>query len=141
MVPPLSFQCFRKKYVSHDPNFFFERVCVFPENNKSLYMISISCLENFLTHGEVWRFWKSWHLSEYSNMILSFIFSKYKFFSLFLTHNLIGVPYGHDFLLKQRSRFREHSRYPEHVRKVHRKYSRGIRKSSAKKMSKKARSK
>ena len=36
---------------------------------------------------------------QYSNLILSFIFSKYQFFSLFLTYNPIGASCGHDFLL------------------------------------------
>ena len=35
-------------------------------------------------------------LSEYSNLILSFIFSKSQLFSLFLTCTLIGVSCGHD---------------------------------------------
>ena len=35
-------------------------------------------------------------LSEYSILILSFIFKKSQLFSLFLTYNLIGVSYGHD---------------------------------------------
>ena len=36
-------------------------------------------------------------LSEYSNSILGFIFSKSQLFSLFLAYNLIGVSCGHDF--------------------------------------------
>ena len=36
-------------------------------------------------------------LSEYSNSILSFIFSKSQLFSLFLSYNLIGVLCGYDF--------------------------------------------
>ena len=35
-------------------------------------------------------------LSEYSILILSFIFKKSQLLSLFLTYNLIGVSYGHD---------------------------------------------
>ena len=35
-------------------------------------------------------------LSKYSNLILSFIFSKSQLFALFLRYNLIGVSCGHD---------------------------------------------
>ena len=40
---------------------------------------------------------KNEFLSEYSILILSFIFKKSQLFSLFLTYNLIGVSYGHAF--------------------------------------------
>ena len=42
-------------------------------------------------------------LSEYSNLILSFIFSKSQLFSLFLPYNPIGVSCGHDFFTDAKS--------------------------------------
>ena len=65
-------------------------------------------------------------LSKYSNLILSYIFSKSQLFSLFLTCNLIGVSCGHFFLLMQRTRLREPYRYFEHVHKVNQKNSRNF---------------
>ena len=79
--PPSPFNVLEKSMCPMILIFFFERVCVFPENKKSPYMMTIACLENFLSHDEVWRFWKSWHLSEYSNLTLSFIFSKSQLFN------------------------------------------------------------
>ena len=62
-------------------------------------------------------------LSEYSNLILSFIFSKSQLFSFFLTCNLIGVSCGHDFfLLMQNTTLGEPFRYLEYVHKVNRKF-------------------
>ena len=60
---------------------------------------------------------------EYSNPISSLIFSKSQLFSFFLTCNLIGVPYGHDFFLPtQRAMLGGPFKYLEHVRKANRNF-------------------
>ena len=58
----------------------------------------VKSTEKFLEAFEKKYLLKNEVLSEYSNHILSFIFSKSKLFSLFLTYNLIGVWCGHAFL-------------------------------------------
>ena len=62
--------------------------------------------ENFLEAVE--KSFNSKHevLSEYSNLILSFIFSKSALFSLSLTYNLIGASFGHDLFTETNIRVR-----------------------------------
>ena len=83
--------------------------------------VFVKSTENFLEDFEKSFNPKNGVLSEYSNLILSFIFSKSQLFSLFLTYNPIGVSCGHDFLLTQRTRLGGPLRCLEHVRKVHKK--------------------
>ena len=57
----------------------------------------VKSIENFLEVFEKSFSSKNGDLSEYSNLILSLIFSKSQLVSLFLTYNPIGESYGHDF--------------------------------------------
>ena len=77
----------------------------------------VKSTENFLEAFEKRFSSKHEVLSEYSNLILSFTFSKSQLFSLFLTYILIGVSCCHDFLLMQRSRLGGSFKYLYHVRK------------------------
>ena len=83
-------------------------------------------IENFLEAFEKSFSPKIGALSEYSNPILSFIFSKSQLFSLFLTYNPIDVSCGHDFLLTKISKLSGLFKYVAYVHQVHRKFSRGL---------------